>query len=399
VLSSIPSYFIPKKFADSPELWRKYKLITSVILITALFDLNYVLITVLIEMKEGTYSLLITFLMHVALLFLIKSKVTLLVIGNLYIFFGATSVYVCIYYSGGFNSPVMPWLASSPVVALLIAGKKSGIIWVSVNMLVAVIFSILNKNNYAFPENFDKEWFNFFYTNTITGLILIVFLVSLVFENGKNSALRKLEEKSLLLAEEKKKVALHRISQEIHDNVGQTLSLVKINLHLIDMLKQKESELNITDSINLLGKAIENLRDISHELYSDGENVNLEEFVKITLQEVEKTKLYEINLNIGGGYNGLDPQAQFILSRVFKEVINNIIKHSNAKKIDVNISQDDRVFKLSIKDDGYGMDMKSNHSAGQGIKSIYTRVKLIGGDCKINSALNSGTVITIELPT
>ena len=61
--------------------------------------------------------------------------------------------------------PVLPWLASSPIVGLLMAGKRTGIFWVIVNTLTASIFGFLNKHGYVFPVDYRSEWANMFCSN------------------------------------------------------------------------------------------------------------------------------------------------------------------------------------------------------------------------------------------
>ena len=84
------------------------------------------------------------------------------------------------------------------------------------------------------------------------------------------------ESGSILLAEEKRKNAFHEISQEIHDGVGQTLSIIKLNLHLLEKIKN-ESGGRLNETVELVEKAIVDLRNISNNLYSENlQGFNLE---------------------------------------------------------------------------------------------------------------------------
>jgi signal transduction histidine kinase len=399
MIKKLISYFIPADKKLIPELSRKYNLIVSIILITILFQYNYALITVIIGMKEGTWIMLSSSVLNFIILFSIRTRISHILITNIYILVNVLTVDGCIYYSGGFNSPVLPWLASSPIVALLMAGKRTGIFWVIVNALTALAFGALDKQGYIFPVHYDVSWANMFFTNCFVGLILIIFFVSLVFENGKNAAQKKLAEQSLLLAEEKKKTALNNISMELHDNVGQSLSLIKTNLHLIDILKEQKQEHNLKDSVELLGDAIQKLRNISHDLYTDNTNkINVIDFIKAELETAERMGNYKTEFIFSGNYKSIDSQTEFILTRVFKEALNNIIKHSNANSIKVRIVINERSFMMQIEDNGKGMDIKNLTSKGQGIKSMYSRVHLVGGEFDIRSSLGNGAILLVNIP-
>ena len=100
--NKIINFFIPANRKKDPTELRKYKLVCGIVFITVLFDLNYVGITALINLKEGIYIMLITSVFHSILLFFVRKDVSVLIITNLYVAIGVISVIFCIYYSGGF---------------------------------------------------------------------------------------------------------------------------------------------------------------------------------------------------------------------------------------------------------------------------------------------------------
>lgn len=204
-MEKIVSYFIPTEKFEEVELFRRYKLIINTLIVTIFFGLNYSVLSYIIGLKEGVITMLASVIWYAVLLFMLKKHVPHLIISNLYILGGVISINICIYFSKGFDSPVLPWLATSPIVALLLAGKKSGIAWVIINTLCVLVFGILNRYNFNFPSNYNPDWGNVYYTNCYVGLVLVIFILSLVFENGKNSALNKLITNNELLAAEQQK--------------------------------------------------------------------------------------------------------------------------------------------------------------------------------------------------
>lgn len=399
MLSGLTNYFIPKDKQDQGELSRRYRLVVNIILITILFDLNYAGITVLINLSEGTIIMLWTALLNIFLLFLIKKRLPLLLATNLYIFFGVLAIVVCIYFSGGFASPVLPWLATSPIVALLMGGRNTGLTWMIINCCIMVVFGVLNNHNYDFPSDYDHSWDGMFYLNCYVGLVLIIFAVAYVFESGKNTAFKQLAEKNILLAEEKKKQALQKISQEIHDNIGQTLSLAKLNLHSIHKLDAERSKAKVEDTLQLVAKAIQDLRELSNNLHSDNiTDFNLTEAIRNELDMLSRIGHYGTELEVSGSYYKLTPQTELIIYRIYQEIINNIIKHSGAKSIIIKIWYELDQFSLVVEDNGRGFNCEEFLSKGQGLSNIQSRTKLLGGQVEIDSVVNKGTTIGIVLP-
>ena len=393
MLKKLTLYFIPQDKQELPEILLRYKLVVNIILITILFDLDYALITLTIKMSAGTESLILAAALHLLLLFGVKKNVPLLFITNFYVLIGVWAIVVSIYFSGGFISPVLPWLATSPVVAMLMGGRKTGLSWLFINSIIALYFGISDKLGYIFPIDYDLGWKNSLAINCLVGLILIVFFVSYAFENGKNSALKRLAQNSILLAEEKRKNAFHEISQEIHDGVGQTLSIIKLNLHLLEKIKQ-ESGGRLNETVELVTKAIADLRNISNHLYSENlQGFNLENALSDDLVLIQNIGTHSTEL-ILNGKSDLEPKTAFTLYRIAKEGLNNVLKHANATAIKITIGYTDQ-FSMTIEDNGVGISYK-NENAGQGIASMRDRMHLLGGQLSIENS-GKGTILKLTI--
>ncbi len=191
------------------------------------------------------------------------------------------------------------------------------------------------------------------------------------------------------------------ISQEVHDNIGQVLSVAKLNLNMInvdDSAPVIQEKLN--DISELLRKAIQDLRDLSKSLHSDiiAEN-GLLKAIESELNILKKTGAYVITLNIEGNYYHLPEQKELILFRMFQEMINNIIKHAQASVINVSVTFQPQQFMLGINDNGLGFNFANIDTAkGMGLKNIINRSQLIGAHYFIDSQIAKGTAIKIDLP-
>jgi signal transduction histidine kinase len=195
---------------------------------------------------------------------------------------------------------------------------------------------------------------------------------------------------------------LKTISQEIHDNVGQVLSLAKLHLGTFEDTESPANLAKINDTKQLVSKAINDLRDLSRSLY--GNNVaqlGLPDAVDNELRILQNSGQFKTLLKISGETYKLEPQKEMVIFRILQESLNNTIKHSKAQNINVRMEYEPGLFRLTIADDGVGFDTTdlSAVQPGMGLKSLQSRTALIGGNFSVHSAINKGTSISIEIPT
>lgn len=189
------------------------------------------------------------------------------------------------------------------------------------------------------------------------------------------------------------------ISQEIHDNIGQVLSLAKLNLNTLDGQDWTKSNEKILDAKTLVSKAIQDLRDLSKTLSPDTiAGMGLIRAVEIELILIQKTGASSTELTVIGHAIRTDPQRELILFRIVQEALHNIIKHAQATKIQVIASfLEDRLV-LNILDDGIGFDTAQASGSGSGLQNMQSRSHLIGAMFHIETSSNEGTKIQINLP-
>ncbi|MBC7948020.1 MAG: hypothetical protein H7Y42_09095 [Chitinophagaceae bacterium] len=184
------------------------------------------------------------------------------------------------------------------------------------------------------------------------------------------------------------------ISQELHDNIGQVLSLLSINLNT---LNAPGDEIKIGQMDELLGKALIDLRHLSHSLDADYIRTNGWAVpVKKLLQQLQNTGKYTTEVSIAEDLPPLGKDRPIILFRMIQEVVNNITRHAFATLINVSARKQGEVLLITIQDNGKGFDTKLS-SAGAGLRNLEKRVKMINGDLDINSEPGKGTLITISI--
>jgi signal transduction histidine kinase len=203
-----------------------------------------------------------------------------------------------------------------------------------------------------------------------------------------------------VISNEIQQATLNSISQELHDNVCQILSLTKMQLNLIEQNLDKDQNILLHAKENL-SKALTDLRDIAKGMSSDRiKLLGLYESVSQEVDRINKIDNIKVSLNIDGERVEPSNQTQLIIFRIIQECIQNIIKHANATNVNIHFFYREKSFEIVIKDDGIGFDVekKYNSSDGMGLMNIFSRIKLVGGVVNLSSSPGSGTSVSISVP-
>ena len=227
---------------------------------------------------------------------------------------------------------------------------------------------------------------------------VFVFLMVIMYQKRRIKSIKAQQqliadyEQAVLKAKvEMREETLKYVGQELHDNVGQVLSLIK--LYLSQSGAQRENDVR-----GLIDQAIKDIRALSHDL-----NINrvgqhsLSGFIGMELSKIQKAGLIEVMFENSGTCERTSPHNQLMISRIFQECINNILKHADAKHIFVKLVSENGACMLSISDDGVGFDVSSKPK-GAGLINIYDRVKLIGGQINMMSSKGNGTTVSLHIP-
>ena len=191
---------------------------------------------------------------------------------------------------------------------------------------------------------------------------------------------------------------LHYISSEIHDNITQVLSFIKLNLAMISG-KDEDQNTRIRENRELVAQVITDLRDLSKSLsYEHIINLGLVETIEIESQKVNKSDIIKLSLLIEGEVYLLGSQCELVLFRIFQEALNNTLKHSGAKHFKITLQYHPEIFNLTLEDDGNGFSAGSfNKGNGLGLRNMENRAMLIGAVATIDSRPGKGCNIKISL--
>ncbi|OGU35549.1 MAG: hypothetical protein A2068_02145 [Ignavibacteria bacterium GWB2_35_6b] len=197
----------------------------------------------------------------------------------------------------------------------------------------------------------------------------------------------------------------NRISKELHDGLGQTLSFLKLQLEsLKNDSGSSEEKRKILDELNSsINNAVMELKNISYDLKPRLLEIHgLIPALRLMVDQISGKE------GIKGTFESFDelkikPKLEITIFRICQELINNIIKHSKAKNFSIQISQDEESIKLIVDDDGVGFEKQRTNQdetklRGMGLVSITERVGAFKGIIDIDSSPGNGTVVAIEFP-
>src|SRR5687767_15075173 len=181
-------------------------------------------------------------------------------------------------------------------------------------------------------------------------LLLVTLLVALLYFYNKKQILyfQNLErlkldhEKNLLKSEvEVQEQTIQHISREIHDNISLSLTLAKLHLNMLDINDKLNASNLIHSAVELMSKSLIDLSDISKSMNADFiSQQGLIDALKNEIERINKTGLFSINTIIRGDAVFMDAKKELVIFRIVQEAFNNIIKHSEATKVKVELFYD-----------------------------------------------------------
>ena len=195
---------------------------------------------------------------------------------------------------------------------------------------------------------------------------------------------------------ETQKQLLENISQDLHDDAGQQLTVINFQLERLKLdLSDGDNKLTaVSTSVNQLATS---LRKISHSLNPNWlENMGVINAIKAEVARINDNKHIKINIHCNDKTHlKLKKELEIVLFRIFQETINNILKHAKASKIEINIITNPKL-KIEITDDGIGFNIDSEQFQNAiGLQNCKNRAQLIHFEYKIISKINIGTTIVL----
>ena len=223
---------------------------------------------------------------------------------------------------------------------------------------------------------------------------------------NKNLALRKSEENLRALAVRLQSVREEewtRIAREIHDELGQELTGLKMDLTWVAKklpLDQKALAAKIGSMFDVIDGTIQSVRKIATRLRPEVlDELGLGPAIDWQAKEFQKRSGIRCRLSLPSDALGLDRERSTAAFRVFQELLTNIARHANATRIDVAMQVDSGALVLAVEDNGKGMDESVIFSPKSlGLLGMRERVLPFGGKVEFARAGDQGTRVTVSIP-
>ena len=185
-----------------------------------------------------------------------------------------------------------------------------------------------------------------------------------------------------------------RIARDLHDTLGQKLSMIGLKSDLASRLIERDPQQALVEIKDIRQTASIALKEV-RELVSDMRTAKFEdELMRIS----QILKAAEMDFVFEGDKNALQvpPLVENVLSMCLKEAVNNVVKHSGATKCEIAFHQNFKEVYLVVRDNGQGITKKQAWKTGNGLKGMRERLEFINGSFKIESV--EGTTLSVTIP-
>lgn len=241
----------------------------------------------------------------------------------------------------------------------------------------------------------------------IIAVLIVVLLISFIlwfyFSNKRKTEKLVFEKKEFSAMLHGQDTERRRIAADLHDRLGSMLSTVKIYFTTLEEsigeLKGENKEQYIKANL-LLDDACEEVRRISHDLASDvlvrNGLLSALNFLKENVSKINKVNMSVLAFGLEERFESI---IEVALYHILQEMINNILKHSQATEVIVQLNYYEKKLNIVVEDNGVGFDVnEAKEKKGMGLKNIESRVRKLNGRLSIDSGKGSGTTMILDIP-
>ena len=307
-----------------------------------------------------------------------------------------------------FNSPTraggsIPALVYLPLPLLLWAAVRFGAAGVTTSLPIVAFLSISGAVHGRGPFSGASATDSVLSLQLflITMAIPMMFLATLIEErSAKDKAMRILSGRLVTAQEEER----GRIARELHDEIGQILTVVKINLEsLHDPARDAGDAASVDACVQNVDRAIQQARTLAHDLRPAVlDDLGLPAALRWFVDQIPEGRPKTHLALDGCEGQPLAPEVMTAAFRIAQEAVTNVLRHARAGNVWVSLAAGPSNLELSVRDDGLGFDpmaLRRSPAASFGLSSMRERVRLVGGQIEIRTAPGAGTEVWARFPT
>lgn len=189
---------------------------------------------------------------------------------------------------------------------------------------------------------------------------------------------------------------LKNVGWELHDNIGQLLSVANMQLNMLARTSQKEMLTSVTEIKEIVASSLQEVRSLSKSLNNEVvDYAGLEESVRNELSRLERLNILKTSIKTTGGSFALPSQESIIIFRILQEFLSNVIKHSRADHLVVEFHYSPQEVEILARDNGVGFDVLAAKKSS-GLINMKSRAKLIGAGFELKSSPGEGTSLYLQ---
>ncbi|MBX2953419.1 MAG: sensor histidine kinase [Leadbetterella sp.] len=244
----------------------------------------------------------------------------------------------------------------------------------------------------------------------LINLILFVFIIGMVYfvsqfrkrkvlyEKELTQIKMEYEKAKLQIEVDAQKETMKKIGKEIHDSVGQKLTLASIYLKKNGVSSVKNSYSNLGEISELIDESLTELRQLSRTLVNpERYQTRLQDLILLETNRIQNMNGIRVVVEQEGEFD-LREEAKHNIHRIIQEFLQNSVKHARCSQIRINLDFTDSQLRVKCSDDGVGFDIQKNTGPGVGISNMKKRVLEMKGRAEIHSRKGEGTELTFSVP-
>jgi len=195
-----------------------------------------------------------------------------------------------------------------------------------------------------------------------------------------------------------------KIARELHDEIGQVLTAVRLNLQAVQKTCQTDACLpQINDSVGVIDEALKQIRELSLELHpSLLDDLGLVAALRWYATRYNLRSGIAAQVTCGSNIDGIPHDVSTACFRIAQEALTNAARHSRATKANVHVQKRNGDLHLAIQDNGIGFDsqlfLNGMASSALGLRGMHERAHAVSGHIQINSQVGKGTQVTVVVP-
>ncbi len=429
-VDSLINWFLHPDYKTSNSDFRKARLLVSACLLTSFFSSSYVLLSVLFDFEKGIYFTAFNVIGYFTLPFFVRTKIPLLLLGNIFTAIGATCVLALTWFSGGMWSAIYPWIIAVPVLALLIAGRASAIFWSIACLLCMIAFGIMELKGIKLPIEYNDEYQTIWFLCIIPGLLLIIMVVSMTFESSMLRALTDVEAQKETI--EAQSLELEKLIDD-KDNIIAILAhdlrnpLNNIGI-LVKMLKAETDENEKAKLLEMIGRSAGNAQVLVKDVLEmaalelAGSTITLRSVAispilqDVVLAQTSSAEIKSMQIKVDHA-ESLDPilADPTYFRQVIENLVSNAVKFSNTgKQIEISILNNHQYIQIRVRDHGPGVPIGEEHklfkkfsrlsaqptagesSSGLGLSLVKRYMELMKGRVWHERPADKGAIFAVE---